>query len=108
MRRSGVGTRRSEGAASSSFRAGQLEPVGEEPPAAALDRGVDEQPVLIDQPGLDQRVAQRDAAGDDDVLAPLLLQRADLLDGVTGEHGGVLPLGSVMVEETTYFWTRLR
>jgi hypothetical protein len=53
-------------------------------------------------------VAEGDAAGDDDVGARLLLQRADLLDRVAGQDGGVLPAGSVRVEETTYFCTRSR
>jgi hypothetical protein len=69
----------------------RLEILGEQPAAAALHDGVDEQPVLVDQPCLDQRVAERDAARDHDVLARLLLERPHLTSGVTGQDGGVLP-----------------
>lgn len=36
---------------------GALETVGEEPTAAALNDGIDEHPVLVDQIGFDQGVA---------------------------------------------------
>ncbi len=74
----------------------QVEPrhlvaVGEEPPAAALHRRVDEQPVLVDETSPDQGVRQRDAAGDDDVGALGPLQGADGLHRVAVEHRRVLP-----------------
>src|SRR5215218_6145341 len=46
-----------------------LGPFGEQPPAASEDDRVHEQPVLVDQPGRDERVHQGDAAGGDDVVA---------------------------------------
>jgi hypothetical protein len=73
--------------------AGALESLQKQPTAAALRDGIDEQPILVDHTGREQAVAQRDAAGDHDVLARLLLERTDLLDGVTGEDRGVLLLG---------------
>lgn len=53
---------------------------------------MDEEPVLVDEPGLDQRPTEGDAAGDDDVTAVLLLELADPVAPVLAEHGGVLPV----------------
>jgi hypothetical protein len=58
----------------------------------ALHNGIDKQSVLVNQPGLDQRVAQRNAAGDHNVLTLLIFQRPNLLDRVSRENRGVLPL----------------
>lgn len=71
--------------ASSSFSSGNSSPSGKQSAATALHDGVAEQPVLIDQFSFDQGVAQGNAAGHHDVLARLLLQRADVLDGITGD-----------------------
>jgi hypothetical protein len=70
-----------------------------------LNEGVDEQPILVDQPGRDQGVAQRDAAGDHDVSARLLLQRSRRLYGSPDSTVEFCHFGSVMVDETTYFCT---
>jgi len=58
-----------------------------------LDRGIDEQAVLVDEPSLDQGVTQRDAAGDHNVLALLFFQRTDTWHRVSAKDRGVLPLG---------------
>src|SRR5215208_4428009 len=87
-----VGDAASEGLRFDQPQAFAFEAVREQPAAATLYDGVDEQPVFVDEIGRYQRVAQRDAAGDHDVLALLLCERTDLRGGVTGENRGVLPV----------------
>lgn len=77
--------------ASRSVSWGIFEALGEEPSAAALHDGVDEQPVLVDQTAFNEGVAQRDASGDHDVLARLVLESLHLLDRIAGHDCGVLP-----------------
>src|SRR5699024_10623837 len=51
---------------------GELDALREQSPSPALHHGVNEQPVLVGQACLDEGMAQRDTAGDDDVPARLL------------------------------------
>src|SRR4051812_23868166 len=89
-------------------QARDLVAVRKQPSPASLHHRVDEEPVLVDQPGRDQRVAEPDAAGEDDVAAWLVLEPPHGVDGVAAQHGGVLQPGSSRVEETTYFATSFR
>jgi LysM repeat protein len=111
--RSGTGVARVRDAASKGLgfaqpELGALESLGKQPPAAALHDGIDEQPIRVDQTGPDHGVAQRDAAGDHDVLARLLFERRTSSTGSPERTVEFCHWGSVMVEETTYFCTRLR
>jgi hypothetical protein len=82
-----VGQQRDAGAERAAAGAGQPDvgPPGEQPPAAAEHAREDEEAVLVDQAGADQRVAQGDAAGDPDpdpdLAVALAQQPADVLDG---------------------------
>lgn len=88
---------------------GDLVTVGEETAATALDGRVDEEAVLVDQSGRDQRVGQGDAAGEDDVLAALLgLGKRTSSTGSPFSTVEFCQPGSVTVPETTYLATRSR
>ena len=78
---------------SSNLSRGKFESVWKEASATALYNGVDEQPILIDKSDLDQGMAERNAAGDHNVQALLILQNPDLLDWIARQDWGVLPLG---------------
>ena len=47
----------------------QLDAFGEQPAAAALCDGIHEDPVLVDEPGFDERMRLGDSAGHPDVAA---------------------------------------
>jgi hypothetical protein len=85
-----------------------LVPIREQPPPPSLDTRIDEEPVLVDQSGLDQRMGQGDAARDDDVLAVVLLEGAISSMGSPESTVVFSHCVSVSVEDTTYFCTRFR
>ena len=58
--------------------------VGEQPSATPLYDGIDEQAVLVDKPGFDQRVAQGDAAGHHDVYAGLHAMQYSMMTRLYG------------------------
>jgi hypothetical protein len=70
----------------------KLESLREQPSATTLHNAVDEKSILVDQSSIDQGVAQRNAAGDHDVLTLLLFQRSYLLNWLPRQDRGVLPL----------------
>lgn len=80
-------------------------PSGNSRRAAVLDDGVGEQPVLDDQSGADHRVAEGDAAGDDEVSGSSFSARTRWI-GFPARTVVCCQPGSVSVEETTYLCTR--
>jgi hypothetical protein len=62
----------------------QLEPVRKQATAAALNHRIDQQAVFIDESGFDQCMAESDAAGENNVLTLLLLQRPNVWHWITG------------------------
>ena len=80
------------GSASTSFSAGHTRRVLEQPPTTSHDHGVEKQPILVHKSGFDQLMHERDAAGDADLPARLVLQRPHLLGQVAAQHCSVFPL----------------
>ena len=83
---------------SASVRALGRAPVLEQARPGARDHGVDLEPQLVEQVGVQERFDEREAAVDADVLARLALELADRRDQVVAEHGraAVLAPGRVL------------
>jgi hypothetical protein len=72
--------------ASTSFSVVDWGAFSKQPLSAPQDNRIDQQPVLIDQVMLHQRLDKRSAAGDHDVLTGLLLQLGHFFRRITLEQ----------------------